>query len=43
MKVFKGWTDHQMKSIHAQTLVINGTKDVRSAEHIVEMYHIHSW
>lgn len=40
MKVFKGWSDEQMKSIKAPTLVINGTKDVGSIEHAVEMYYI---
>lgn len=40
MKVFKGWTDEQMKSIKAPTLVINGNKDVGSVEHAVEMYRI---
>lgn len=40
MKVFKGWTDEQMKSIKAPTLVINGNTDVGSPEHAVEMYRI---
>jgi pimeloyl-ACP methyl ester carboxylesterase len=40
MKNFKGWTDEQMKSIQAPALVINGTNDVGSAEHAVEMYRI---
>jgi len=40
MKVFKGWTDEQMKSITAPTLVINGNNDVGSVEHAVEMYRI---
>lgn len=40
MKVFKGWTDEQMKSIKAPTLVINGSKDVGSPEHAVEIYRI---
>ena len=38
MKVFRGWTDEQMKSIIAPTLVINGNNDVGSVEHAVEMY-----
>lgn len=38
MKVFKGWTDEQIKSIQAPVLVINGSKDVGSVEHAVEMY-----
>lgn len=40
MKVFKGWTDEQMKSIKVPTLVINGNKDVGSMEHAVEMSRI---
>ncbi len=40
MKVFKGWTDEQMKSIKAPTLVINGNSDVGSVEHAVEMYRV---
>lgn len=40
MKAFEGWTDEQMKSIKAPTLVINGTADVGSVEHAVEMYRI---
>jgi len=40
MKAFKGWTDEQMKSIKAPTLVINGNTDVGSPEHAVEMYRI---
>lgn len=40
MKVFKGWSDGQMKSIQAPTLVINGNNDVGSVEHAVEMYRI---
>ena len=38
MKVFKGWSDEQMKAIQAATLVINGTNDVGTVEHAVEMY-----
>lgn len=38
MKVFKDWTDEQMKSITAPTLIINGNNDVGSVEHAVEMY-----
>ncbi len=38
MKVFKGWTDEQMKSIEAPTLIINGNNDVGRVEHAVEMY-----
>jgi pimeloyl-ACP methyl ester carboxylesterase len=40
MKVFKGWTDEQMKSIRAPALVMNGNNDVGTAEHAVEMYRI---
>lgn len=38
MKAFKGWTDDQMKSIQAATLIINASKDVGSPEHAVRMY-----
>jgi pimeloyl-ACP methyl ester carboxylesterase len=38
MKVFKGWTEEQIKSISAPTLVINGNNDVASVEHAVHMY-----
>ena len=40
LKAFKGWTDEQMRSITAPTLVINGNNDVGSVEHAVEMYRI---
>jgi pimeloyl-ACP methyl ester carboxylesterase len=40
MKDFKGWTDEQMKSITAPTLVINGNTDVGSLEHAVETYRL---
>lgn len=40
MKVFKGWTDDEMRSIKAPTLVINANTDVGSPEHAVEMYRI---
>ena len=40
MKTFKGWTDDQLKSIQAPTLVISATKDVGSPEHAVEMYRM---
>lgn len=40
MSVFKGWSDEQMKSIKAPTLVVNGNEDVGSIEHSVEMYRI---
>jgi pimeloyl-ACP methyl ester carboxylesterase len=38
MHSFKGWTDEQIKTIQAPTLVISGSKDVGSVEHAVEMY-----
>lgn len=38
MRNFKDWTDEQIASIQAPTLVMNGTKDVGSPEHAVEMY-----
>lgn len=38
MKTFKGWSDEQVKSIKAPTLIINGNNDVGSVEHAVEMY-----
>jgi pimeloyl-ACP methyl ester carboxylesterase len=37
MRTFSGWSDEQMKSIKAPTLVINGNLDVGSLEHAVEM------
>ena len=40
MKTFKGWTDEQMKSITAPTLVINANTDVGSMEHAVTMCQI---
>lgn len=40
MKTFQDWTDEQMKSIQTPTLIINGSKDVGSPEHAVEMYRI---
>ena len=38
MKNFKGWSDDQIKTIIAPTLVINGSADVGTAEHAVEIY-----
>lgn len=40
MKDFVGWTEAQMRSITAPTLVINGNTDVGSPEHAVEMYRL---
>jgi pimeloyl-ACP methyl ester carboxylesterase len=38
MKMFRGWTDEQMRSIQVPALVINGNNDIGSVEHAVEMY-----
>ena len=38
MRVFKGWTNEQIASIQAPTLVVNGNIDVGSPEHAVEMF-----
>ena len=40
MKMFRGWTDEQMRSIQVPALVINGNNDVGSVQHAVEMYRI---
>jgi pimeloyl-ACP methyl ester carboxylesterase len=40
MKTFKGWTDEQMKLIKAPALVINGSHDISTPEHAVEMYRV---
>jgi len=40
MKVFKGWTDEQMKKITAPALVISANADAGSPEHAVEMYRM---
>jgi pimeloyl-ACP methyl ester carboxylesterase len=40
MKVFKDWSDEQIKSIKSPTLIINGNNDVGSVEHAVEMFRI---
>jgi pimeloyl-ACP methyl ester carboxylesterase len=40
MKTFNGWSDEQIRSIEAPTLVINGNHDVGSLEHAVEMYRM---
>lgn len=40
MKVFKGWSDEQFKKITAQTLLINGTKDIISPEKAIEIYRL---
>jgi pimeloyl-ACP methyl ester carboxylesterase len=40
MKTFKDWTDDQLRSIKAPTLIINANHDVGSAEHAVEMHRM---
>jgi len=40
MKSFKDWTDDQLRSIKAPTLIINANHDVGSAEHAVEMHRM---
>lgn len=40
MQHFKGWSDQQMKSIKAPTLIMNGTKDVATIEHAIEMHRL---
>ena len=40
MKSFKGWTANQLRSIEVPVLIINGTQDVGTVEHAVEMYRI---
>jgi pimeloyl-ACP methyl ester carboxylesterase len=40
MKSFRDWSDENMKAITAETLIINGTKDVGTPEHAVEMYRL---
>ena len=40
MKVFKDWSEEQMKSITSPALIINGNNDVGSVEHAVEMYRV---
>lgn len=40
MKNFSGWTDEQMRSIKAPTLLMNANADVGSPEHAVEMYRL---
>lgn len=38
MKTFEGWSDEQIRSIKAPTLVINSSMDVGSPEHAIRMY-----
>lgn len=40
MRMFRGWSDEQIQSIKAPTLIINGNKDVGSTEHTVQLYHL---
>ncbi len=40
MKGFRGWAVEQMRSLKSPALIINGTQDVGSVEHAVEMYRI---
>ncbi len=40
MKAFKDWTDDDIKSIQAPTLIIIGDKDIVRPEHAVEMYRL---
>jgi len=40
MKVFEDWADEQIKSIQVPTFIMNGTEDVGSLEHAVEMYWV---
>jgi len=40
MKVFEDWSDEQIKAIQAPTFIMNGTKDVGSPEHAVEIFRL---
>ncbi|MEO8862062.1 MAG: alpha/beta hydrolase [Ginsengibacter sp.] len=40
MKVFKGWTDEQLKEIKAPTLLMSGNKDIINPEKAVEIYRL---
>jgi len=40
MKSFQDWTDEQIHTIKAPTLIVNGDSDVCSVEHAVEMYRM---
>jgi pimeloyl-ACP methyl ester carboxylesterase len=42
MKGFEGWTDEQIRSITVKTLIINGTHDVGTVEHSVDMHRLMS-
>src|SRR5207253_1698440 len=40
MRMFNDWTDEQIKSIQAPTFIMNGTEDVASPEHAIQMYRL---
>ena len=40
MKVFKDWTDAQIRSIQAPAFIMNATEDVSNPEHAVEIYRL---
>jgi pimeloyl-ACP methyl ester carboxylesterase len=40
MRGFKDWSDAQIKSIGAPTLLINGDMDVITPEHAIEMHRL---
>jgi pimeloyl-ACP methyl ester carboxylesterase len=40
MQTFKDWSDNDLKSITAPTLIIIGDKDVMTPEHAVTMHHL---
>lgn len=40
MQTFKGWSSEQIERIKAPTFIINGSNDVGSIEHAVEMYRL---
>ncbi|RAW00766.1 alpha/beta hydrolase [Pseudochryseolinea flava] len=37
---FEDWSDEQLKSIKAKTLIINGDKDVATTEHVTTMHRL---
>src|SRR5205085_782868 len=40
MKEFKDWSDEQIRSIKAPTLIMNSSMDVGSPEHAIEMFRL---
>jgi pimeloyl-ACP methyl ester carboxylesterase len=40
MRVFEGWTDDDIRSIQAHTLILAGDRDLPTPEHLVEMYRL---